>query len=198
MLLSANVSLVWVILLYRTSITATVFVQVYWSLTLLCVWVSIFVITFWSHTYCSLIVLGIPRLLYCLCLLWLSIALISWFYCYQYNLVWSEMEGEHIDQSSMGGFVVNESRDTQSKYSGDPLFLQNSNHWGMTLWVLRPQEIITYRRVVLKGLLWGLRLNWVLLMAKVLVLMKIHPITNNGFILIVWWFRGFWILLLRI
>lgn len=41
------------------------------------------------------------------------------------------MEEEHVDRSSVGGF--DDSRDTRSKYSGDSLFLQNSDHSGMTL-----------------------------------------------------------------
>lgn len=41
------------------------------------------------------------------------------------------MEEEHIDRSSVGGF--DESRVTRSKYSGDPLSLQNTDHLGMTL-----------------------------------------------------------------
>lgn len=41
------------------------------------------------------------------------------------------MEEEHVDRSSVGGF--DDSRDTRSKYSGEQIFLQNSNHSGMTL-----------------------------------------------------------------
>lgn len=41
------------------------------------------------------------------------------------------MEGDHIDRSFIDSF--DDSHDTRSKYSGDPLFLQNSDHQCMTL-----------------------------------------------------------------
>lgn len=41
------------------------------------------------------------------------------------------MEEEHVDRYSLRGF--DDTRDTWSKYSGDPLLLQNSDHSGMTL-----------------------------------------------------------------
>lgn len=41
------------------------------------------------------------------------------------------MEGDHIDRSFVGSF--DDSHDTRSKYSGDSLFLQNSDHQRMTL-----------------------------------------------------------------
>lgn len=41
------------------------------------------------------------------------------------------MEGEHVHRSFVGGF--DDSRDTRSKYNGDPFFQLNSNQLGMTL-----------------------------------------------------------------
>lgn len=41
------------------------------------------------------------------------------------------MEKDHVDRSFVGGF--DDSHDTRSKYSGDPLFHQNSDHQVMTL-----------------------------------------------------------------
>lgn len=41
------------------------------------------------------------------------------------------MEEDYIERSFMCGF--NDSRDTRSKYNGDPLFLHNWDHSGVTL-----------------------------------------------------------------
>lgn len=70
------------------------------------------------------------------------------------------IEEDHIECFSVGGF--DDSSETRSKYSDDPLFLQNSNHPGMTLVssVLTGNNHLACSRSI--KIVRGLRSNYVL------------------------------------
>lgn len=100
----------------------------------------------------------------------------DYLFAYHFSLVVSclisliAMEEEHIDRPSVGGF--DDSRDTRSRYSDDPLFLQNSNHPGMTLVssVLVGNNYVAWSRSIKIAL--GVKLNLISSMVNVSVRLK--------------------------
>lgn len=88
------------------------------------------------------------------------------------------MEEEHIDRFSDGG--VDDSRDARSKYSGDPLFLQNLDNPGMTLVssVLTGNNYLAWSRSI--EITLGAKVKLGFINENVIAITKTHQITNKG------------------
>lgn len=82
----------------------------------------------------------------------------SWLLLMFFPLFDIVIEEDHIECFSS----FDDSSETRSEYSGDPLFLQNSNHPGMTLVssVLTGNNHLACSRSI--KIVWGLRSNYVL------------------------------------
>lgn len=132
------------ILLDRTSIIVTVFVQGSSIAPLLLAWVYISVITCYFDSVCAKSLDCTPTgfhcfgfkdiLLFSLFMWLLHCSDLGSFCWYISNLGLIGNRGRN--RSSVGCSVADDLRDTQSKYSGDPMFLQSSNQWVWLWWVL--------------------------------------------------------------